>query len=183
MTSIGDIALGIIIAFAVLGGVLFYALIKQRTALDDDKKPSLPPERAPTPARPAPSKAAMEVVELHASTQSLAEQLRTHASVAESRKLRPFVEFGATWCPPSRMFGQVLTDPRIQAAMAGVYLIRVDIDAFGSDPVLTEWRVMAVPCFHELDADGQATGHKMTGDAWGADTIENMSAALSRFCA
>lgn len=180
MTGIGDIALGIIIAFAVLGGVLFYVMMKQRTAIEDDKKPSLAPERAPAPASPAPSKPALEIVELHAG-QPLVEQLRTHANLAESRGLRPFIEFGAVWCPPSRMFGEALTDPRIKDAMAGVYLIRVDTDAFGGDPLLSEWRVIAVPCFHELNADGQATGHSMTGAAWGADTIENMSAALGRF--
>jgi hypothetical protein len=62
-------------------------------------------------------------------------------------------------------------------------LIRVDMDEFGEDPKLNELGVRAVPVFYELDADGQATGRSMTGNAWGADTIENMSAALARFCA
>lgn len=180
--TVGDIALGVIIVFVVLGGVLFYVLMQQRAALDEPKKPSLPPERAAPAPRPTASAATHEIVKLHSGS-ALAEQLTTHANLAEARGLRPFIEFGAIWCPPSRMFGEALTDGRMQAALAGVYLIRADIDEFAGDPLLAELRVYAVPAFHELDAEGRATGRSMTGDAWGADTIENMSAALAKFCA
>jgi thiol:disulfide interchange protein len=180
--GLGEIALGLVIMVVALGGVLFYVLMQQRAALDESKKPSLPPEREKAAPVPAPASAPSVIVHLHAG-ESLAEQLRAHANTAESQRLRPFVEFGAVWCPPSKLFGQALSDPRMEAALAGVYLIRVDTDEFGNDALLTDLRVMAVPAFYELDADGRPTGRKMTGDAWGADTIENMSAAMARFCA
>lgn len=183
MTSVGDLATTVLIAVVaiiVIFGVVFYAVMRQREAIDESKTPSLPPERQ-RPAPPAPSVAGHVVVHLHAGS-PLAEQLRLHANTAESRGLRPFFEAGAIWCPPSRLFGEALTDPRMEAALAGVYLIRADVDEFGGDPKLNELRVISVPVFFELDADGQATGRSMTGDAWGADTIDNMSAAIAKFC-
>jgi hypothetical protein len=161
-------------------GVWIFVLAKRRGAIDQSKTPSLPPKREP-PA-PAPNLGSHMVVVLRPG-QSLAEQLPAHTGAAELRKLRPFLEVGAIWCPPSRLFGEALADPRMHAALAGVYLIRVDMDEFDKDPKLRELGVTSVPVFYELDAAGQATGRSMTGAAWGADTIENMSAALARFCA
>jgi len=181
VSGVVDIATGVLVGVAIIAvviGVMFYIAVQQRAAIDESKKPELPPKREP----PAPAAAGPVIVHLHRG-QPLAEQLRTHANAAEARGLRPFFEVGAIWCPPSRMFGEALSDPRMEAALAGVYLIRADMDEFAGDPVLSELRVVAVPVFFELDADGQATGRKMTGDAWGVDTIDNMSAALTKFCA
>jgi thiol:disulfide interchange protein len=180
MTSVGDLATTILIALlaiVVVLGVVFYAVMQQRAAIDESKTPSLPPKPPP----PSPSVSGHTVVHLQRG-QPLAEQLRTHASAAETRGLRPFFEVGAIWCPPSKLFGDALDDPRMQTALAGVYLIRADMDVFEGDPKLSELRVMSVPVFFELDAEGQATGRSMTGAAWGTDTIENMSAAMAKFC-
>lgn len=168
---------GILILLVAVGGVLFYTLTQQRAAIEEDKSPELPPERA----KPAASRAPV-VVELAAGS-ALAAQIRDHAERAEARGLRPFIELGAVWCPPSKLFGDALADPRMSAALAGVYLIRADIDVFGGDPLLTELRVTSVPAFYELDAAGRATGRSMTGAAWGADTVENMADAMAKFCA
>jgi hypothetical protein len=170
-----EIGVGVLLAVGVLVGVLFYVVNRQRTAVEGEPRvPSLPPERAARPKH--------EVVELRPGA-SLDEQLRRHAGLAEGSGLRPVFEVGAVWCPPSKLFGDVLADPRMTRALAGIYLIRADMDVFGGDPKLGELRVSAVPVFFELDADGQATGRSMTGAAWGADTVENMSAALAKFCA
>lgn len=139
-----------------------------------------------SPERPAVSSAAPSgshrVVSLSAGA-PLAGQLREHANVAEELGLRPFLEFGAMWCPPSRMFGDVLGDPRMVAALSGVYLIRVELDDFAGDPLAKELRVVAVPVFFELDAEGRATGRSINGGAWGPDTVENMSRTMSSFFA
>ena len=176
--GLAEIGFGVLIAIVVSGGTLFYVLTQQRASIDESKTPSMPPKREPPPAIAA----AHEVVHLHKG-QPLAEQLRAHASLAESRGLRPLFEVGAIWCPPSKMFGDSLGDPRMEAALAGIYLIRADMDEFNGDPKLRELRVVSVPVFFELDADGEATGRSMTGAAWGADTIENMSSAMAKFCA
>ena len=136
---------------------------------------------APAPASPAVAAAqASAVVAIHAGA-PLAAQLQQHAHTAEERGLRPFLEFGAMWCPPSRMFGEILEDPRMQAALAGVYLIRAEIDDFASDPLARQLNAVAVPVFYELDAEGQSTGRTITGAAWGEDTIENMSRTMTGF--
>jgi hypothetical protein len=109
--------------------------------------------------------------------------LRDHANAAEAQGLRPFLEFGAVWCPPSRMFGELLDDPRLHAALAGVYLIRAELDDFVNDPRTKELNAVAVPVFYELDAEGRSTGRTITGAAWGADTVENISTTMARFFA
>ncbi len=175
-----EIGIGVLIVVVVVVGVLFYSLTHQRTGIDESKSPSLPPKR--DAAAPGASASTNVVVHLRVG-EALAEQLRAHANTAESQGLRPVFELGAIWCPPSKLFGDSLADPRMEAALAGVYLIRADMDEFSGDPLLRKLGVTSVPVFFELDAHGHSTGRSMTGAAWGADTIENMSAAMAKFCA
>lgn len=136
--------------------------------------PSLPAKPQP-PARPSHT-----IVHIRPGA-ALTEQLRHHADEAERTGLRPFLEFGAVWCPPSRMFGDALEDPRMQAALAGVYLIRAELDDFANDPLVRELRARVVPAFYELAAEGRWTGRQINGGAWGVDTIDNMSRTMSGF--
>jgi hypothetical protein len=142
--------------------------------------PSLAPARPsePIPARPQEH----QVVQIHRG--DLRGQLRSHAAEAELRGLRPFVEFGAIWCPPSTMFGRILGEPSMVAALAGVYLIRAESDDFEADELGDAgFPIRAVPVFFELDADGVPTGRRIDGGAWGADTVENMSRVMGQFFA
>jgi hypothetical protein len=173
-----EIGIGLLIMLVAIGGVLIYSLTHQQAAIEAAKKPELPPTRGPGSAENARG----FVVELEP-VRPLAGQLRVHAERAALRGLRPYLEVGAVWCPPSKLFGEALTDPRLEAALTGVYLIRVDLDAFTDDPTLSELGVEGVPVFFELDVHGEATGRTMTGAAWGADTVENMAAAVAKFCA
>jgi thiol:disulfide interchange protein len=157
--------------FGGFGGVMVYLLVQRRAAIDESRAPALP-ARPTTPT----------IIEL-SPDQALAEQLQSHAGRAKANGRRPLLEFGASWCPPSKLFGDALPDRRMQEALAGIYLIRANIDAFGHDPLLRELETGSVPVFFELDGEGRATGRSLTGGAWGADTIENMSAAIEQFCA
>jgi hypothetical protein len=147
------------------------------------------PQAGPTPSLPAPRHESIlddrkehQVVQIHRG--DLREQLRAHASEAELCGLRPFVEFGATWCPPSAMFGRVLDDPQMVAALAGVYLIRAESDHFEADQLIDAgFNIRAVPVFYELDAEGGPSGRQINGGAWGADTVENMSRVMGEFFA
>lgn len=167
-------------AAAASSAVLVASVFSSRRKTGRDQDGARPQTPQAQPAEPAPGR--FRVVDLRPGS-PLDAQLRHHAAEAEASHLRPFVEFGAQWCPPSRMFGEVLDDPRMVRALAGVYLIRVDIDALGSDPLVREWGVAVVPLFHELDAAGERTGRSTTGAAWGEDTVENMAAAMARFFA
>ncbi|MCA9685367.1 MAG: thioredoxin family protein [Myxococcales bacterium] len=170
-----------IMLLALLGaGVV--VMIFRRGSAGPEATPQLAPSRDRAPAAMPAGPGKHAVVELHPGV-PLTEQLRHHATEAELQGLRPYVEFGAGWCPPSRMFGEILSDPRMIAALAGTYLLRADIDAFAEDPLLRTLRVSAVPVFFELDAEGRATGRSITGAAWGADTVDNMAAAMTKFMA
>jgi hypothetical protein len=148
----------------------------QRRAVGSGETPSLPrPKQSAAPAGHL-------IVHARGGT-SLAAQLREHANLAEVAKLRPFLEFGAVWCPPSRIFGNALEDPRMKAALAGVYLIRAELDDFANDPYTRELRASVVPAFYELDAEGRWTGRQINGGAWGVDTLENISRTMAGFFA
>lgn len=180
MIGLGLSELALLLAAIVSVGAIVIGvalrLSKRRNALPSEAAPSLPPKPAAKPS------ASHVVVHIHAGT-PLADLLREHANAAELAKLRPFLEFGAVWCPPSRIFGDALEDPRMRAALAGVYLIRAELDDFANDPTTRELRASVVPAFYELDADGRWTGRAINGGAWGADTIENMSRTMTGFFA
>ena len=167
---------GLLIVFG-LGSLLFWLVTRPRAGqLASGESPQLPAARVAA----QPSASAHVVVHLQPGT-PLGALLRDHANTAETQGLRPFFEFGALWCPPSRMFGELLDDPRMQAALAGVYLIRAELDDFVNDPRTKELSTVSVPVFYELNADGQSTGRSITGAAWGADTPENMTSTMARF--
>lgn len=171
--GLAEIGMGVLILLVIVGGALFYSLTHQQAALDRAKSSPPPPKRPP---------AKYAVVELKPGI-GLALHLRDHANRAEDRSLRPFLEIGATGRPPSTTFGEALDDPRMQAALTGVYLIRADLEVFADDPLLDELQPHTIPVFFELDAAGRSTGRKIDGGAWGADTIENMSATMTKFFA
>jgi thiol:disulfide interchange protein len=177
--GIGFVELLILVAL-VAGVVLVVTLVRifgasSSAQLGATATPSMPAKREP-------ARDPFAVVAIHPGA-PLAEQLREHANAAELRGLRPFLEFGATWCPPSRMFGEVLGDPRMREALDGVYLIRAEMDDFNDDPGLREFGPTAVPVFFELNAEGRSTGRQINGGAWGADTVENMSRTMAGFFA
>ncbi len=122
------------------------------------------------------------VVEL--GTGEVLQRLREHAAEAERLGLRPFVEFGASWCPPSVIFARSLSDARMVASLAGVYLIRAEADRWDYQLARAAgFDIATVPVFYELDAEGRPTGHAINGGAWGADTIDNMARVLTPFFA
>ena len=180
MGGLGLMEIMMLLALFIGAGAVVIGLVllgsQRRQPLASGESPSLPDKPVAAPA------ASHVVVQIHAGA-PLAALLREHANAAELAKLRPFLELGAVWCPPSRLFGDALEDPRMRAALAGVYLIRAELDEFGDDPYARELRAVAVPVFYELNAEGRWTGRTINGGAWGADTIENMSRTMSGFFA
>jgi thiol:disulfide interchange protein len=180
MGGFGLMEIVMVLALLFGAGAVVFGLVligwKRQQPLASGESPSLP-------AKPAAAPAASHLIVHVRAGAPLSALLREHANTAELAKLRPFLEFGASWCPPSRLFGDALEDPRMRAALSGVYLIRADIDEFGDDPYARELRAVSVPVFYELNAEGRWTGRTINGGAWGADTIENMSRTMSGFFA
>jgi hypothetical protein len=142
--------------------------------------PSMPEARAPTPiAAPI---AKHQVVSLRKGI-DFGAQLHEHTQVAELGGLRPFLEFTASWCPPSAAFDASLEHPLMVEALSGTYLIRVDIDEFSGFDGYQEhgFKVHGVPIFFELDAESRPTGRQITSNAWGPDIPENMSRVMGAF--
>jgi hypothetical protein len=179
MLGAGEVVIILVVGTALVVGATLVRRVTRKQA-----------QVGPTPRVPAPLYESIlddrpqehQVVQIHRG--DLREQLRTHAGEAELRGLRPFVEFGASWCPPSAMFGRVLDDPSMVAALAGVYLIRAESDHFEADQLIEAgFNIRSVPVFYELDAEGEPSGRQINGGAWGADTVENMSRVMGEFFA
>lgn len=170
------------IGFGLVVGVALLSRHARREKLPISPRPSMPAVRvaaAPAPVTVAPTH---EVVALRRGV-DLGEQIVQHAHEAERRGLRPFIEFTASWCPPSAAFDDSLEHPLMIQALTGIYLIRVDIDEFSgfSGYETYGFKVYGVPIFFELDAEGRPTGRQITSNAWGPDIPENMSRVMGAF--
>jgi hypothetical protein len=182
MSGIGHGLWQLVMVFALLfgAGATVFGVMLLRS---QRRQPKASGESPSVPVKPVAAPATRHVVVQLRAGAPLTALLREHTNAAELAKLRPFLEFGAAWCPPSRIFGDALEDPRMRSALAGVYLIRVDMDDFMNDSYVQELGPRSVPVFYELDAEGWPTGRTINGGAWGADTVENMSRTMSDFFA
>jgi thiol:disulfide interchange protein len=129
----------------------------------------------------SPSPDSFSLVVVRPSQGDLAALLAAHAQRAAEIERRPFVEFSAEWCLPCKRLAESLSDDRMVEAFRGVYLIRLDIDEWKSRMSGTDFIVIGVPTFFELNDEGQSTGRTITGAAWGADVPENMAPVLQGF--
>jgi thiol:disulfide interchange protein len=129
----------------------------------------------------SPSPESFSLVVLHPSHGDLAALLAAHAQRAAELDRKPFVEFSAEWCPSCVILERSLADERLVEALGGVYLIRLDIDEWKTRLSGTDFVVLGVPAFFELDGDGVSTGRTITGAAWGPDLPENMAPVLQEF--
>jgi hypothetical protein len=96
---------------------------------------------------------------------------------AQARGLVAYAQVYADWCAPCRALRAVIDDPAMVEARQGVYLVRVEYDAW-KDPV----RALAggdvsVPYLFEILPDGSA-GRWIDGRAWGDDTAANIAPVL-----
>lgn len=130
---------------------------------------------------PAADPAAVSVVELAPAGGALADQLRREIVRARRRGLLPVVEVAAEWCPPCRALKRSLGDPLMVDAFRGVYLIRLDLDAWKGALESLALPSKQIPAFALVSTDGHGTGRVITGAAWGDDTPANMAPPLKKF--
>lgn len=77
--------------------------------------------------------------------------------------------------------GLVDEEPQMVQAFEGVYLIRLDVDAWGWGDRYSGFDVNVVPIFFQLDEQGQPTGEVIDGSAWAEDTYENIARVMGEW--
>jgi thiol:disulfide interchange protein len=76
------------------------------------------------------------------------------AAAAQRRPL--VIEFYATWCGPCKHFERdILPDPRVQAALAGMLFVRYDVDTPEGQDAFQRCHASAMPTFVGVDAAGR----------------------------
>jgi thiol-disulfide isomerase/thioredoxin len=103
---------------------------------------------------------------------------RARASIAAGR--RPLVQMWASWCPTCQETDDELADARVRAELAGIELLRIDVDAWGAAIDGTALEVKAVPTFLQISPTGEPTGKRITSAAWNGGS-RPMAAVLRSF--
>ncbi len=189
----------------VLGGVNIAACVLAVTiAVTLALRPSAPASRAralPAPplaasAAPAPSAGSraaarqsepretvvgkVRVVDLGSDSVSLRRTLENQKRLAEAEHERLLVYVVAPNCLPCNGFMLGLPDARLQAALAGVRLVRVDAAVFGAELVALGIPIEALPGFALLGESLRPRDY-VHGGEWDADIPENIAPVLDAF--
>lgn len=128
-----------------------------------------------------PSKDGFQVTSLEPSQGQLQKLLGQHTQKAQALGLAPYVELWAEWCNPCKAIEESLTEPLMKEAFAGTYIIRLNMDTWGTQIGDAGFGATAIPIFFEVDAAGKPTGRKIDGGAWGQDVPANMAPPLKAF--
>ncbi|MBW2537250.1 MAG: hypothetical protein JRI55_37535, partial [Deltaproteobacteria bacterium] len=160
---------------------------------DDESSPSDAEEASERPGA-SPEAAAVEVPERTSSVErgavtvvdlgldeaSLLEALRAQQRIGTGRSQTLMVMLTGRRCRPCRGVDGALEDPQMQRALAGVRLIRVDIEAFREDIDTLGMPRDVYPAFFMLarDLSPRDTIH---GGEWGDDVAGNIAPVLGAF--
>jgi thiol:disulfide interchange protein len=174
------------ILFAILPMVFLACsfLIPQQ---DENPPPASPevataPSALSTPQALTSSTQPFVIVRIEKSNGDLMSQLASEAQKANALGLAPFIEFDATWCPPCQAIEKSIEaeDPLTMQALEGVYLVRADVDEWGSESG-KDFNFDAIPVYYELGARGNPTGAVVDGSAWNEDIPKNFAPVLNAF--
>ena len=123
-----------------------------------------------------------KVVSLGDDLPELLPALAGEVGKAKDQNLKAHVELWADWCGPCKKLEASMGDPRMRDAFAGIYLIRLNSDAWGEKFADTGLSLGGgIPAFFELGDDGRVTGRTITGGAWGDNIPENMAPPLKTY--
>jgi hypothetical protein len=195
---------GIVLGVALTpawGGALSYIAWRRAQVEDAPPSPAVqsspqeakgaggPPAAAPSPASPpaaAPSRThvlhvgKITVVDIGKDTASLAEELaRQRAEAATAHEILVLMTTAGR-CEPCRGVDASLADPLMQAALAKVRLIRVDIELFHEDLDALKVPHLKVPGFFLLALD-LTPRDGIHGGEWDEDIAANIAPVLGAF--
>jgi hypothetical protein len=163
------------------------------SSLHSKPPPPAPPGASPlsTPASPVAGASAaplvppggwgrIHVVDLHASAVALRAQLADQVKTARTAGEIVLVETTAASCEACDEIARSLRDPALQAALAGVRLVRLDASEVGGELAPIGMREPALPWFYLLDARGNARDG-ISADEWDDNDAESIAPVLSAF--
>lgn len=202
--AIAGIALGML-SFAVFGGLVAMYLHHARdltltkkviyasppitsespessSASEGSQAPNLPD--SPGPPLPTISTVAtigtITVIDVASGIASLSDELHAQRLAAAAHDQKLVVETIRGSCPPCEGVAEALGDARMQKALSGVRLVRIDRDQFHED--LQELKIPSdkVPSFFLLDSDLRVLD-AVAGDEWDEDRPANIAPVLGPF--
>ena len=121
------------------------------------------------------------VVQIHPSEEDLPSVLKAEALKAAKITRKPFAYFFADWCSPCKALRNSLGDPLMVDAFDGTYIIQLNADEWAKKLGSTGFSISAIPVLFEIDNNGERTGRKIDGGAWGANIPKNMAPPLKAF--
>jgi hypothetical protein len=141
-------------------------------------KPTLPASTT-TPTATIRTFDDFQVVDLAPADGALLDQVTSWQRAAHGRTF--MIETTAEWCRPCIGFAKYLDDPQMTRALAGVTLVRIDIDRFDEAALGTcKLSASSVPWFTIYD-DGLVVRDAITSSEWAEDIPENMAPVLEAF--
>lgn len=190
-------------SFVVFAGLVgaYLAAARHAPAAELPVTPSSPPvvaSPAPTPAAPAPeapdagaptfatastvtSVGKITVVDVAPGVASLSRELQDQRVAAAAHGERLLVQTTKpSGCIPCDGVAAALGDARMQKALAGVRLVRVDVDVFGEDLEDLKIPVPLIPGFFLIDASLHVTD-AIHGGEWDDDVAANIAPVLGPF--
>ena len=128
--------------------------------------------------------AAFAVVEIRPQPrQTLKDQIIQEASVAEAHGLTPFLELTSDLSRRCFIVNHTFDDARMQQALTGTYIIRIDINRwvgrFGDTGL--DRLPMALPGFVQLFEGGRGMGPYIDARSWIADAPSAVAPAVGAF--
>jgi hypothetical protein len=115
--------------------------------------------------------------------QTLRDQIVQESAVAEAHGLAPFIELTSEFSRRCAMLDHSFGDPGMRRALAGTYIIRIDINRWvgrfgetGLDRI-----PMALPGFVQLSEGGRGVGPYIDARSWIADAPTAVAPSLGAF--
>jgi Domain of unknown function (DUF4190) len=165
-------------------GFLAYAMVHASTGT------SAPPPPPPTALAPAAGSTApfappggwgrIHVVDLHASTEPLRAQLSDEVKAAREAGETVLVQTTAAACGACSEIARSMRDPALQAALADVRLVRLDVREVGAELPSLHMKEPALPWFYLLDARGDARDG-ISADEWDDNDAESIAPVVDAF--
>ena len=133
---------------------------------------------------PTPTAAAYHWVELVPDDGTFVAQLATHCARAAELDQVPIAELTATWCAPCVALHKSLSDPVMQQALTGAYVLSLDVDLWGNQLYDHGLHAYGVPTLFALSpTDCSPAGPRIDGGAWKQDVAAEMAPVLAEFIA